>query len=219
MKVIKFLPMNPCLGFLIPLLLGSCFLVLNLSSAPQNKTFQVSGVGSDKTELLEVFDQIQTDDINEKLFKDSIFYQIVEVFNRIDEKYFLVKRKQSTDPFQKTNTLYWLVTNEPKDVVEEESIRLFYQLTEQIKTYTTTRGSNKSVRILKEVKADKLPPLLSKKEFVNRLQNGEEWTLESFRSVKCAGCFGDGKRGLDNNTHCNYCKGSGERGVDYLVKW
>jgi|GEM_PF-6818891 len=202
-------------------------------TAASNKIipFRVSQVGNDKSELLRIFKLIQDQD---KKIPSTSF----EVLQRLSPTEFLVYKlvtKESvvssasasmggggnvyshayTEP--DLSTVYCLKLTSPSNAVDGEEIKnLSVILTEEIKTYETALGAQRSVRTYVDHRSSKL----SKEEFVIRLKSGEEWTLLDYSKEACFPCGGDGVLSdFKGGGKCKDCNGSGSFQIGLLVKW
>ena len=211
-------------------------------SAPKvgaNKTkldgvFLISKVGADKTELYAAFSAIQKIEKTKKYGNPTSF----QVFQKLNDKGFLVHKTATryrtiasglssvgggggayTTSSEVTDysKLYYLATIKPQNLADGDRIKSIWIInTSKTKSYTDTKGSKRTVRILHEI----IPVDLSQQDFIKRLKGGESWVLKQFRVNKCHKCFGDGKlSALRKYAKCPDCKGKGDTSFDCIVMW
>lgn len=198
--------------------------------------FQVSKASKNKSELLQVFENVQR--LEAKKEGKVLNYYVSQRLG--PQKFLVYKMKWSGGTVTSSlgsvgggggsysyggyvpdrSKTYLLETKTDRNVADGEKLTdIISAQSDEIFGYTATTGAKKSVRIIRELKSDE-QSLLTKEQFVERLKTGETWLLRGFKKEKCLDCFGDGKlSALQGGGTCKSCRGSGDIKTNYLVKW
>ena len=190
------------------------FVILSdsLRGRPQ-EVLQISKTGKDKTALMAAFNRIRDIEraTQERRQPPPLRFEISQ---KLTDKSFL-----SYQGYPKK--LYYLETLEPKNVVDDEVLKVRAVLTDKTYSYNTVSGAKKTIRVMQEVKIkqeDLVIKELTQDEFVKRLKRGETWRLPKFIPKKCSRCVGKG-RIIGQNSRCGVCGGRGGVYLDCIVKW
>lgn len=209
------------------------------------ETFRVSRVGADKTMLLRVFQAVKdAEETKTKYGKKG--RNSFRVMQRLSPTEFLVHQTETyydPNPFARARSsnrtgaatatasfragksqVFLLKTQQPLNAVDGEWIRgITVNDTGAVHTYTATLGNLKSVRILTEDAPLNSQHTFTQEEFVDRLRNGETWTLKNFEEEDCRVCFGRGELStFKGGGACPQCGDTAHKGkgfIDYLIRW
>lgn len=214
-----------------------CILLTTLCHADSQEVFRVSQVGSDKTELLKVFDAV-----NESARAKLSAFPGIHVDSVISStEYVVYARKpkntrvrtgdsqrlgmgghtytpsQKKEPALETDASqrYYLITKKPMNLAQDEK-RSDIAIYETDQTKEVPGYFNSRLRVVKE--APERP--ITKEQFVSDLRNGKTYTIPNYKEVMCRDCWGKGTQSkLDGGGRCSPCRGTGKTTVDLLVSW
>ena len=170
------------------------------------ETFHVSAGARNKPLLMKVFAAVQKLEA-EKHAGGSRTFTVKQV---ISPTSFVINAGGNSD--------YWLIPLERQEWSNRDRIKIDAEFTGDTKAFRDESGKDISFRVLKQVKS-KPAPELTQEEFVQRLKDGETWTLMHFEERKCPDCKGEGMiRKPDEFIECEECY-EGKLTIDYVVEW
>lgn len=194
---------------ILTLLLSSSLLVAQDDedkAVKRTETFHVSAGARNKPLLMKVFAAVQKLEAEKHAGGSRTFV----VKQAISPTAFLVNAGGNSD--------YWLIPLERQEWSNRERIKIDAEFTGDTKTFRDESGKDISFRVLKQVES-KPAPEFTKEEFVERLKDGETWTLMHFEQRTCPNCKGKAMiRTEDEYIECGECH-EGKLSIDYVVEW